>query len=99
MTVPSDFTLSHFVSQARPRQWNMQLPRLLNGMSGRVEGQYTTLIIKMTNFVLITKMPNIVPITETNNIALIAKINDIAPITRIPNIVQNTETTNIAPIT
>ena len=25
-------TLSHIVSQARPRQWNMQLPRLWNGM-------------------------------------------------------------------
>ena len=44
MTVPRDFTLSHIVSQDRLRQWNMQLPRLWNGMSGRVEGQYTTII-------------------------------------------------------
>ena len=43
MTVPRDFTLSHIVSQARQRQWNMQLPRLWNGISGRVEGLYTTL--------------------------------------------------------
>ena len=42
MTVPQDFALSHIVSQARLRQWNMQLPRLWNGMSGRVKGQYTT---------------------------------------------------------
>ena len=42
MTVPWDFTLSHIVSQTRLRQWNMQLPRLLNGMSGRVKGQYKT---------------------------------------------------------
>ena len=42
MTVPWDFTLSHIVSQAHLRQWNMQLPHLWNGMSGRVEGQYTT---------------------------------------------------------
>ena len=41
-TVPWDFTLSHIVSQAHLRQWNMQLPRLWNGMSGWVEGQYTT---------------------------------------------------------
>ena len=39
---PRDFTLSHFVSQARPRQWNMHFRRLLNDMFGRVEGQYTT---------------------------------------------------------
>ena len=44
MTVPRDFTLSHIVSQARLRQRNMQLPRLWNGISGRVEGQYTTLL-------------------------------------------------------
>ena len=42
MTVAQDFTLSHIVSQARLRQWNMQLPRLWNGMFGWVEGQYTT---------------------------------------------------------
>ena len=42
MTVPRDFTLSHIVSQARLRQWNMQLLCLWNVMSGRVEGQYTT---------------------------------------------------------
>ena len=35
-------TLSPIVSQVRPRQWNMQLPRLWYGMFGRVEGQYTT---------------------------------------------------------
>ena len=43
MTVPRDFTLSHIVSQSRLRQWNMQLPRLWNGMFGRVEGQYPTI--------------------------------------------------------
>ena len=42
MTVPRDFTLSHFVSQARPCQWNMHFFRPWNGMFGRVEGQYTT---------------------------------------------------------
>ena len=42
LTVPWDFTLSHIVSQARIRQWNLQLPRLWNGMFCRVEGQYTT---------------------------------------------------------
>ena len=42
MSVPWDFILSHFVSQAHLPQWNMQLPRLWNGMFGRVEGQYTT---------------------------------------------------------
>ena len=42
MTVPPDFTMSHFVSQARPCQWNMHFRRLWNGMIGRVEGQYTT---------------------------------------------------------
>ena len=42
-SVPWDFTLSHIVSQARLRQWNMQLPRLWNGMSGLVEDQYTTI--------------------------------------------------------
>ena len=36
-------TLSLIVSQVRPRQWNMQLPRLWNGMFGWVEGQYTTI--------------------------------------------------------
>ena len=44
MTVSQDFTLSHIVSQARLRQWNMQRPRLWNGMFGRVEGQYTTFV-------------------------------------------------------
>ena len=44
MTVPRDFTLSHIFSQARLRQWNMQLPRLWNGMSGRVEVQHTTIV-------------------------------------------------------
>ena len=34
-------TLSYIVSQARLHQWNMQLPRLWNGMSGGVGGQYT----------------------------------------------------------
>ena len=43
MTVPWDFTLSHIVSQACLCEWNMQLLRLWNGMSGRVEGQYTTI--------------------------------------------------------
>ena len=43
MTVPQDFTVSHFVSQALPRQWNMHFRRLWNGMFGQVEGQYTTL--------------------------------------------------------
>ena len=42
MTVLRDFTLSHIVSQARLRQWNMQLSRLWNSMFFRVEGQYTT---------------------------------------------------------
>ena len=37
-------TLSHIVSQAHPRQWNMQLPHLWNGMSGQVEGRYTTFV-------------------------------------------------------
>ena len=41
LTAPRDFTMSHFVSQARPRQWNMHFRRLWNGMFGRVEGQYT----------------------------------------------------------
>ena len=41
---PLDFTLSHIVSQARLRQWNMQLPRLWNGVFGRVEGQYKTFL-------------------------------------------------------
>ena len=45
MTVPRDFTLTHFVSQARLCQWNMQLPRLWNGMFGRVEGQYSTMYL------------------------------------------------------
>ena len=40
-TVPWDFSLSHIVSQARLRKWNMQL--FWNGMLGRVEGQYTTI--------------------------------------------------------
>ena len=35
-------TLSHIVSQARPRQWNMHFRRLWNGMFGGVGGQYTT---------------------------------------------------------
>ena len=35
-------TLSHIVSQTRPRQWNMHFRRLWNGMFGGVEGQYTT---------------------------------------------------------
>ncbi len=46
MTVPRDFTLSHSVSQARPRQWNMHFRRLWKGMFCRVEGQYTTLQLK-----------------------------------------------------
>ena len=37
-------TLSHIVSQAHPCQWNMQLPRLWNGMFGWVGGQYTTIL-------------------------------------------------------
>ena len=36
-------TLSHIVSQARPRQWNMHFRRLWNGMFGGVGGQYTTI--------------------------------------------------------
>ena len=36
-------TLSHIVSQAPPRQWNMHFRRLWNGMFGRVGGQYTPL--------------------------------------------------------
>ena len=32
----------YLVPYCQPRQWNMQLPRLWNGMFGRVEGQYTT---------------------------------------------------------
>ena len=36
VSVRRDFTLSHFVSQARPRQWNMHFRRLWNGMFGRV---------------------------------------------------------------
>ena len=32
MTVPGDFTLSHIVSQTRPRQWNMHFRCLWNGM-------------------------------------------------------------------
>ena len=43
MIVPWDFTLSHIVSQTRPRQWNMYFRRLRNGMFGGAEGQYTTL--------------------------------------------------------
>ena len=43
MTVPQDFTLYHIVSQTHPRQCNMQLPRLWNGIFGWVEGQYTTM--------------------------------------------------------
>ena len=42
VSVPWDFNPVPHVSQARLCQWNMQLPHLLNGMSGRVEGQYTT---------------------------------------------------------
>ena len=42
MTVPWDFTLSHIVSQARLREWNMHFRRLWKGMFGGVEGQYTT---------------------------------------------------------
>ena len=34
-------TLSHIVSKARPRQWNMHFRCLCNGMFGRVWGQYT----------------------------------------------------------
>ena len=45
MTAPRDFTLSHIVSQARLRQWNIHFRRLWNGMSGRVEGQYTAHIV------------------------------------------------------
>ena len=37
-----EFYLVPYFSQARIRQWNMQLSRLWNGMFGRVEGQYTT---------------------------------------------------------
>ena len=36
-------TLSHIVSQARPRQWNRHFCRLWNGMFGGVGSQYTTL--------------------------------------------------------
>ena len=43
VTVPQYFSLSPIISQARPRQWNMQLLRLWNGMFGGVGGQYTTL--------------------------------------------------------
>ena len=42
MTILQDFTLSHIVSQIRPRQWDMHFHRLWNGMFGGVEGQYTT---------------------------------------------------------
>ena len=49
MTVPWDFNLSHFVSQARPRQWNMHFRRLWNGMFGGVEGQYTTILVEWDN--------------------------------------------------
>ena len=49
MTVPQDFTLSHFVSQAHPRQWNMHFRYLWNGMFGRVKGQYTTIVISAGN--------------------------------------------------
>ncbi len=49
MTVPWDFTLSHIVSQARLRQWNIQLLRLWNGISGRVEGHYKTRIFQKYN--------------------------------------------------
>ena len=51
MTVPRDFTLSHFVSQARPRQWNMQFRRLWNGMFVLVGGQYTTQFLKPFKYV------------------------------------------------
>ena len=44
MTVPRDFTLSHFVNQAHPHQWNMHFHRLWNGIFGRVEGQYTIFV-------------------------------------------------------
>ena len=42
VTYRGTLTLSHIVSQARPRQWNMHFHRLRNGMFGPVEGQYTT---------------------------------------------------------
>ena len=43
MTVLWDFTSSHIACQC---QWNMQLLHLWNSMSGRVDGQYTTICHK-----------------------------------------------------
>ena len=40
------FYLVPYCQPSRLRQWNMQLPRLWNGMSGRVESQYTTQILQ-----------------------------------------------------
>ena len=60
MSVPWEFTLSHFISQIRPRDlfrllghWNVSLPSgasLWNGMFGRVEGQNTTKSFVCTQF-------------------------------------------------
>ena len=49
VTLRGILTLSHIVSQARLRQWNMQLTRLWNGMFGRVGGQYTINTLPMKN--------------------------------------------------
>ena len=53
MTVPRDFTLSHIVSQTRPRQWNMHFRRLWNGMFGGVEGQYTAVYFQTIDLQII----------------------------------------------
>ena len=42
VTVPWDFNPVPFVSQAHSCQWNMQLPRLWNGVLSWIGGQHTT---------------------------------------------------------
>ena len=66
MTVPWDFTVSYIVSQARLRQWNMQLPRLWNGMSGRVEDQYTTLSLYPIEHILCMSLSSIIAIRKSH---------------------------------
>ena len=63
VSVPWDFTLCHIVSEARLRRWNMQLPRLWNGMSSRVEGQYTTQVYQKVQLLLLRITEHQTPIS------------------------------------
>ena len=53
VSVPWDFNPVPFVSQARPRQWNMHFRRLWNSMFVRVGGQYTTPTVRYTSIIYV----------------------------------------------